>query len=772
MAIRTVCTHCRTPYNVPDEQLGRSVRCKQCQEVFTVAPAGETTAPAAVPPPVAAEPPAPTTPTPRPMGRRPLPPRRRPLEREKETSSAGSIILALMVVFGTLAILAGAGVVAWYFLKTDYEKQPAVVPPDPRNAEAVAKFGPGFGGPNAGDNRPGASDPLAFEPKQFDQPDAGTRTYYPESPIPKLPDADQPGANGAGDTLDPEVLKKVKAATAFLRVTVADGTTPEGSGFFCIEPGLVITNCHVVGMMNPSAGRPRQIDVIVNSGEKDERVLQATLLGVDRVADLAALRVQAKDLPEPLRVDTSRTLRETLPVFVSGFPGGSIRGRNVSVTPTRVDSLLKDKGVLDRVQVRAAMLPGNSGGPVVNARGDVIGVSVAGLVLPGIGNTGVNFAVPSDKVHQLLNGRVSELLVGYPYSHEDGLKAAIHMHVIEHLSQRRIKTIAIESWTGDPGPDREATLTTPAQLPGDSEHTRVTLGTASAHLEAELQLKPLPAGKAYWLQPVLIGAGDKTQWSSAVSYKPPTALKNAPADLAHKAAPESTVELTTRSTLNLRGPHGQSLPLALNTGSKLKESGSEPEAEPTKDRPFLGFDLGARIHGQVLTRGVLRQLQSSRTSEKHPNEGDQRLGQLPANARLEAAVYADSVQELVDALDVARPGKTLQPRDSWTETRAIPLENFIEQPVNQTFDIKYTYLGTHEKDTQRSAVIQFRGDAQKSEGTHARGHIAGSAWVDLATGQVSLVRAELTYDMDGLMFRNDAASLSAKTEVRLVRATR
>src|SRR5205823_14161485 len=104
--------------------------------------------------------------------------------------------------------------------------------------------------------------------------------------------------------LDKATLDKVKAATAYLQVRLPDGSVSQGSGFFTFEPGLVITNAHVLGMLEANCRPPRQIAVIVNSGRPDSQTLKARLLGVDRGSDLAGLRVDGKKLAKPVQVGT------------------------------------------------------------------------------------------------------------------------------------------------------------------------------------------------------------------------------------------------------------------------------------------------------------------------------------------------------------------------------------------------------------------------------------------------------------------------------------
>src|SRR5262245_16904646 len=73
-------------------------------------------------------------------------------------------------------------------------------------------------------------------------------------------------SNGRADDgrLDPELLKKVKRATVYLRVTLPDGQVVQGSGFFGSYAGLVMTNAHVLGMLRPESQKPKKVEVVIN----------------------------------------------------------------------------------------------------------------------------------------------------------------------------------------------------------------------------------------------------------------------------------------------------------------------------------------------------------------------------------------------------------------------------------------------------------------------------------------------------------------------------
>jgi len=182
-------------------------------------------------------------------------------------------------------------------------------------------------------------------------------------------------------------------------------------------------------MLQLKSKPPTKIEVIVHSGEKEEKTLEGKLLGVDRASDLAVLRLEGK-LPNSLPFGTKRELAELQKVYIFGFPFSTQLGKNITVSESSVSSLRKDaSGALEHVQVNGGMHPGNSGGPVVNALGEVVGVSVS-----GIRGTQINFAIPAPKVEALLEGRTDDVSAGEPFR----AQAEVRMPIRCNCSTRSI----------------------------------------------------------------------------------------------------------------------------------------------------------------------------------------------------------------------------------------------------------------------------------------------------------------------------------------------
>jgi S1-C subfamily serine protease len=204
--------------------------------------------------------------------------------------------------------------------------------------------------------------------------------------------------------LSAEVLRRVKAATVRLDVTLANGDEGNGSGFLVHPEGLFVTNAHVVGYSRQDGNRPaRTVTVVLSAGERDERKVRAQVFAADGDADLALVRVPpGGSLPAPLAVVPAAGLRETQDLYVFGFPLGDAAGKEITVSTTTVSSLRKENGVLTAVQVNGGMHPGNSGGPLTDRAGQVVAVAVA-----GIRGTTINFAIPGDQVEPFVRGQIT-----------------------------------------------------------------------------------------------------------------------------------------------------------------------------------------------------------------------------------------------------------------------------------------------------------------------------------------------------------------------------
>ena len=236
--------------------------------------------------------------------------------------------------------------------------------------------------------------------------------------VPKIPDAPPvadaaqtqiaPAVEPVNGKLAPAALNSVKAATVLIAHRENNGYAM-GSGFALGDARRIITNRHVVvdegGNVRDSllifeAGTPRERKVSVPAAQI--QVAPQTAGGQHFEDDLAVITLNDGQTPA-LSPGQSEALSETDEVYAVGFPLGvetlTLNGDlpSVSVKATRVERLQSDKGgAVSVIQLGGSVTHGNSGGPVVNNRGEVVGV-----ISSGVEGTGMAYAIPMRFVQAL-----------------------------------------------------------------------------------------------------------------------------------------------------------------------------------------------------------------------------------------------------------------------------------------------------------------------------------------------------------------------------------
>ncbi|MDO9588092.1 MAG: trypsin-like peptidase domain-containing protein [Brevundimonas sp.] len=151
--------------------------------------------------------------------------------------------------------------------------------------------------------------------------------------------------------------------------------------------GIVVTNNHVV-----EGGRKFTVDLA------DGRIFDAVLIGTDKATDLAVLKIEAPSVPglglSQIEVVNSDSLRTGDLAFAVGYPLGLDQTLTMGVISGMGRSGMGDR-IEDYIQTDAAVNSGNSGGPLLDSRGRLIGLNTAILSGGGGGNDGIAFAVPS-----------------------------------------------------------------------------------------------------------------------------------------------------------------------------------------------------------------------------------------------------------------------------------------------------------------------------------------------------------------------------------------
>jgi len=193
----------------------------------------------------------------------------------------------------------------------------------------------------------------------------------------------------------------VTVTSLFGRAASGRGNAGQGSGFVLDSDGYVATNAHVVTEGRGDAIKPaRDVFVQFNDGNQ----VKAKVIGVDPNADVALVKVDPGGLKlAPLRLGRSAGVRVGEFVAAIGSPFGEEQSLSVGVVSAtnRTIDALTDFQIGDAVQTDAAINRGNSGGPLLDGNGRVIGIN-SQIRSSGGGSEGVGFAVPVDAVKRSL----------------------------------------------------------------------------------------------------------------------------------------------------------------------------------------------------------------------------------------------------------------------------------------------------------------------------------------------------------------------------------
>ena len=198
-----------------------------------------------------------------------------------------------------------------------------------------------------------------------------------------------------------DIVDRARKSTVLI-----EGGTTAGSGVVLDRDGRIVTNYHVV------EGQ-KTLKVILEDGSASK----ATVLGTDPSSDLAVLQSEfPKDKLTPATLGDSSVMRSGDPVFAIGAPFSqafTVTSGIISATGRSTQSSFTGRSIRDMLQTDAAVNPGNSGGPLFNINGEVVGINTSIENPNGRFFVGLGFAIPSNTVLRL----VPDLIAGKTVSH-------------------------------------------------------------------------------------------------------------------------------------------------------------------------------------------------------------------------------------------------------------------------------------------------------------------------------------------------------------------
>ena len=196
-----------------------------------------------------------------------------------------------------------------------------------------------------------------------------------------------------------EIYARNIPSVVSISCTLSNGTS-SGTGVVLTENGYLVTNAHVVDGA-----------VAISVRLTDEREFTAQLVGRDEVSDLAVLRIPAEDLT-PAQFGDSSTLRVGDTVVAIGDPlGVEFRGTYTNGIISGIDRDVDVDGrTMTLIQTNAALNSGNSGGPLINCYGQVIGINTMkiGAFTDKAGVEGLGFAIPSATVKTIVDQLIAQ----------------------------------------------------------------------------------------------------------------------------------------------------------------------------------------------------------------------------------------------------------------------------------------------------------------------------------------------------------------------------
>jgi S1-C subfamily serine protease len=178
-----------------------------------------------------------------------------------------------------------------------------------------------------------------------------------------------------------------------------------GSGFFISRQGHIVTNYHVVE-------GAEKIDVKINSNGKEE-IFSAQVLVQDKINDLAIIKIESKDfdLGKDVPYNLDFSIKDVgTEIFTLGYPMIDLMGSEIKFTDGKISSKTGLEGDIRTYQISAPIQPGNSGGPLFDNQGSIIGV-VSSTLNRDYNAENVNFALKSNLIKNLIDASPEKIVL-------------------------------------------------------------------------------------------------------------------------------------------------------------------------------------------------------------------------------------------------------------------------------------------------------------------------------------------------------------------------
>ncbi|MFO1062429.1 MAG: serine protease [Pirellulales bacterium] len=352
---------------------------------------------------------------------------------------------------------------------------------------------------------------------------------------------------------------------------------PDEKGYataFCIDPrGLFVTNFHVVDELDSES----TVRLIGNSGDENQFFVEAKNIRKDATNDLALLEAVKPGNFKTLKLPETPSPFETQTVTTFGFPFGTglalEEGKfpTISVNVGHITAIRKDKAGVQLIQLDAALNPGNSGGPVLDDQG-----SVVGIVSFGVKASGVNFAIPAQKLIALLKAPVVQAEV--PEFTTESIRTPQTVTVTFKPFRDAVAEPTVELWLkGQDKPAKKYDLKpeSPERFTASIVENAADENTATVPIKIDFSAGSIEAKAVN--QSVKLGSVE-VRLSEIESIEYESTGKTPLAKVALKSGTEKTVGVDTLPKLRIDfGNYPASIDLTKATGLQVSEiEGGEP----------------------------------------------------------------------------------------------------------------------------------------------------------------------------------------------------
>jgi len=256
----------------------------------------------------------------------------------------------------------------------------------------------------------------------------GTKTVVFETGAAARPAAAPLAVRGSlkpllGNGFDPARIYAARAAgvvTVFAYFSNRPSSSSQGSGFVVSPTGYVLTNSHVITDAGEAApGQPARAASRLYVEFSDHDRVRASVVGWDIFDDVGLLKLDPGAHPlRPVPLGDSDRVGVGNPVAAIGSPLGNENSLAVGVVSARrrIDSLTSQYSIVDALQTDAPIAHGNSGGPLFDARGRVVGINAQIDTQSGGNDASVGFAIPIDAAKRSMDQLVASGRVAYGYA--------------------------------------------------------------------------------------------------------------------------------------------------------------------------------------------------------------------------------------------------------------------------------------------------------------------------------------------------------------------